>query len=595
MTLTSPQTASIPLSTSSRLASAGTTLVAGTSESTASLGPRLSAPADAEVEAYLGRQHRWVIVAMNVSTLITIVTLAQFAMRSWILYPFFVVLAVTFVGTLLALVTSVQPRRVSRESHHHTVAEYQPTTWPSVDVFLPTCGEPADVLANTYRHVAALEWPGEVSPVILDDADRPEVRDLALEFGFRYEVRPDRGHMKKAGNLAYGYAVTSSDVIAIFDADFCPRPDFLSHLVPYLADEKVGIVQSPQVFDARAEMNWLERGAGAVQELFYRFIQPSRDTRGAAICVGTSALYRRAALDANGGFTAIDHSEDVYTGLDLQRNGYELRYVPVQLSKGLAPDSTAAFLTQQYRWGLGSISLMVSPAFRRLALTPLQRMAHWAGFLFYVTTAIGALVTELPGILALLVFPTTIEPVHYLGLLPAIWVRMVLVPMVYRIGIRFDVLRVEMLFGFAHMFAVIDGVRGRAAAWVTTSSDARAALEAPGMPLARRIAITGVVVICTTIALLGFSLTSAIAAHGLTKLWMPALVALVFLYTAVPVLVALLPVAFPALEALRRPRVGSGIRSTRDLTPQIELPMAWPEACALTSVIVCVALAALFL
>ena len=35
----------------------------------------------------------------------------------------------------------------------------------------------------------------------MDDADTPAVADLAAEFGFDYIVRPDRGVMKKAGNL----------------------------------------------------------------------------------------------------------------------------------------------------------------------------------------------------------------------------------------------------------------------------------------------------------------------------------------------------------------------------------------------------------
>ena len=554
----------------------------------------LAAPSDAAVESYLGRQNRWIIVAMNVATLITIATLAQFLARSWVLFPLFVVLALMLVGTLLSLATSILPRRISRDSHRRVVDEYRPERWPSVDVFLPTCGEPAEVLANTYRHVQQLDWPGEVLPVILDDADRPEVRDLALEFGFRYEVRPNRGHMKKAGNLAYGYGVTSGDVIAIFDADFCPRPDFLRHLVPYMADEKVGIVQSPQVFDATASMNWLERGAGATQELFYRFIQPSRDARGAAICVGTSALYRRRALDANGGFAAIDHSEDVYTGLELQRRGYELRYVPVQVSKGLAPDSAASFLTQQYRWGLGAISLMVSPEFRRLRLTLLQRMAHWAGFLFYITTALGVLLSEVPGILALLLFGSTIEPAFYLGLLPALWVRMVLMPMTYRVGIRFEAIRVEMLYGFAHVFAVIDGLRGRAAAWIPTSADPRATVKTPGMPLARKIALTGVTVISVLSLALVFALVDAIAGAGLENLWMPLLVSFVFFFTAGPVLTALLPIAVPTLARFERlSRIGGARTSGTPRAARLERPMGWAEATAISAVMGGIALAAI--
>jgi cellulose synthase (UDP-forming) len=62
-------------------------------------------------------------------------------------------------------------------------------------------------------------------------------------------------------------------------------------------------------------MSWLQRGAGATQELFYRWIQPSRDRAGAPICVGTCAVYRLAALASVGGFAQIEHSEDVHTGI----------------------------------------------------------------------------------------------------------------------------------------------------------------------------------------------------------------------------------------------------------------------------------------
>ena len=57
----------------------------------------------------------------------------------------------------------------------------------------------------------------------------------------------------------------------------------------------------------------------------------------AAICVGSNAVYRRAALDSNGGTTLIEHSEDVHTGFDLRRNGWPLRYIPVNLATGLCP------------------------------------------------------------------------------------------------------------------------------------------------------------------------------------------------------------------------------------------------------------------
>ena len=58
---------------------------------------------------------------------------------------------------------------------------------------------------------------------MLDDSARVAVRDLAWEYGFRYLTRPNRGYLKTAGNLRFGYQNSSGDFIAIFDADFVTR------------------------------------------------------------------------------------------------------------------------------------------------------------------------------------------------------------------------------------------------------------------------------------------------------------------------------------------------------------------------------------
>lgn len=142
------------------------------------------------------------------------------------------------------------------------VHAWQPAVLPGVDLYLPTCGEPLDVLGNAYRAVAAVDWPGALTVWVLDDADRPEVAALAASYGYEYVVRPDRGHLKKAGNLNHALTLSSAEFIAILDADFAPRPDFLRHLVPYLADPAVGIVQSPQCFDTDESMGWIQRAAG---------------------------------------------------------------------------------------------------------------------------------------------------------------------------------------------------------------------------------------------------------------------------------------------------------------------------------------------
>ena len=132
-------------------------------------------------------------------------------------------------------------------------------------------------------------------------------------------------------------------------------------------DPAIAIVQTPQFFRESPAQTWIENAAGAIQEVFYRSIQVARDRFGAAICVGTSAVYRRAALEPQGGPTLIPYAEDVHTGLDVRRAGWSLVYLPVVLSTGICPDNLDAFVRQQYRWCTGNAGIVFS---RRLWSCP---------------------------------------------------------------------------------------------------------------------------------------------------------------------------------------------------------------------------------
>lgn len=203
-------------------------------------------------------------------------------------------------------------------AHKQRVERYPITeeTAPTIDVFLPVCSEELEILGNTWRHVTQLDWPASRIKVhVLDDGAKDTVRRLAEEYRFNYIVRGDRPRLKKAGNLRWAFSRTDGDFFVIFDADFCPRQDFIREMVvEQLDDERVAIVQSPQFFRVTDEQTWVEQGAGATQELFYRVVQVNRDRWGASICVGSNAMYRRAALEEVGGTAEIGFSEDVHTG-----------------------------------------------------------------------------------------------------------------------------------------------------------------------------------------------------------------------------------------------------------------------------------------
>lgn len=171
----------------------------------------------------------------------------------------------------------------------------------TIDVYLPSCGEPLEVLKNTYHWVRQLNWPeGKLHVYVLDDSGRAEVKALADRFEFNYISRPNKGELKKAGNIRYAFPQTHGDFILILDADFCPRADMIHEMIGYFKHD-VAIVQTPQFFEVKEGQTWIEKGAAYVQELFYRMVQVNRDTWGASICVGTCAMYRRKALEPHGG------------------------------------------------------------------------------------------------------------------------------------------------------------------------------------------------------------------------------------------------------------------------------------------------------
>ncbi|MFJ2579410.1 glycosyltransferase family 2 protein [Kitasatospora aureofaciens] len=537
-------------------------------------------PDDEELYWYFGPQRRWVLLCATLSYSGATATLGLFALSRPLLWPFLLLTVLNAATWLLSLTDGQRARRYTRDSHDLLMRAWQPVRHPSVDLLLPTAGEPLAVLDNAYRHTAAVRWPGELTVLVLDDAARPEVRELAESYGFRYRARPDRGRFKKAGNLNHGLAEGNGEIIAVLDADFCPRPDFLHHLVPYLDTPEVGIVQSPQCFDTDADMSWLERAAGATQEIFYRWIQPSRDAQDGTVCCGTNALYRRAALERVGGFAEIDHSEDLYTGLSLARAGWTTRYVPALVAKGMSPTGLPAFISQQYRWCLGSLALVRDPGFRRGPLSRSARLCFWNGILGYVTSAVNVFAVPLPALIMLFFAPEEIEPWQVLPFLPPIWVALVLLPAMSRTRWRFEVTRVQLLGGLCHMVAIAHALRRRSADWVPTGA------VFGGSSLARAVARIGVWWLGFVVLAGAAGLVRAALEHGWQPYW--ALTALLALtaYSVIPLIRALWPllrggngaaVAEVAPPTRRRSDLGLGLG--------LDLGFGRAEAVAVTAVL----------
>ena len=285
--------------------------------------------------------------------------------------------------------------------------------WPSVVVQLPMYNE-AFVAERVIRAAAALRYPqGRLRIQVLDDSTDETVSlvnrvvaDLKTN-GHPVDVvrRPKRTGFK-AGALAYGLDVDDSELVAIFDADFVPLPDFLERLVPVLvADAKLGLVQA-RWGHLNRNASMLTRAQGVFLDGHFAVEHAGRDHAGLLFNFnGTAGIWRRQAIIDAGGWRADTITEDLDLSYRAQLAGWEFTYVHDVAAPAELPASWAAFRSQQARWVRGSVEtarLLLPTVLRARGLAPLQRfeaVVHLTNNFAYLLMA--ALAVLLPGAVVL--------------------------------------------------------------------------------------------------------------------------------------------------------------------------------------------------
>lgn len=266
---------------------------------------------------------------------------------------------------------------------------------PTVDVFIPTVNEPLEMLTETIRAAVRIDYPaGKLKFHVLDDDRSQEpgrvhagLRDLCTRYRVEYHPRPD-GRGAKAGNLNYGLAHSTGEVILVLDADFVADPRILWRTVGLL-DERVALVQTPQHFanaDTLQSSLGIARWAFEEQAFFFNRVLPSLSAWGSALCVGSGFVVRRAALDTNG-FPTGALSEDVYLSFWLRARGFEVIHLNECLSRGMAADTASAWTSQRVRWSQGSLQFPFLPfgPLRAPGLRLVDRLIYASMSLYWVS------------------------------------------------------------------------------------------------------------------------------------------------------------------------------------------------------------------
>lgn len=258
-----------------------------------------------------------------------------------------VVLMGLWVTVLLDVIVDWQ-HRLKREWNPEWLQKEQ----PALDIIITTAGEPIGVIRETVTAAVGLDYPHET--YLFDDGRSKEVRDLAEELGTNYVSRRDRAHAK-AGNINHGLKYCTGEFFAILDADQVVKRGFIAELFPFMVDQEVAMVQSPQHYTNTDQ--FIAAGAAQAQEVFYKYVCPSKNISNSAFCVGTNMIFRRSAIENIGGI-ALNKSEDIWTSLRLHENGWHTIFVNKVLVEGQAPDTIVSYFKQQMRWANGGLKML---------------------------------------------------------------------------------------------------------------------------------------------------------------------------------------------------------------------------------------------
>jgi cellulose synthase/poly-beta-1,6-N-acetylglucosamine synthase-like glycosyltransferase len=237
---------------------------------------------------------------------------------------------------------------------------------PAVTIQLPLYNE-MYVADRLIEAVCAIEYPHELLEIqVLDDsvdetrtiAESAVRRFAAKGLDIKYFHRTDRTGFK-AGALEAGLKTARGEFIAIFDADFIPKSDFLTRLMPHFADAGVGMVQA-RWGHVNQDYSLLTKIQSILLDGHFVLEHGARNRSGRFFNFnGTAGIWRRVVIDDAGGWQHDTLTEDLDLSYRAQLRGWRFVFVSEVIAPAEVPVEMNAFKSQQHRWAKGSIQTCI--------------------------------------------------------------------------------------------------------------------------------------------------------------------------------------------------------------------------------------------
>lgn len=237
--------------------------------------------------------------------------------------------------------------------------------YPKVTIQLPIFNEKYTI-ERLLASVTRLDYPPDRLQIqVLDDSTDDTAiltRNLVDQYrsqgiDIEWIHRTDRTGYK-AGALAHGLQTATGELIAIFDADFIPNPDWLKKTVPPFKNPKLGCLQTRWGHTNR-KYNSLTRVEAMAIDGHFIVEQTVRSRNDFFLNFnGTAGLWRRTCIEDAGGWQWDTLTEDLDLSYRAQMRGWKIDYLPDVVVPAELPAHVEAFKNQQFRWAKGSFQVV---------------------------------------------------------------------------------------------------------------------------------------------------------------------------------------------------------------------------------------------
>ena len=259
----------------------------------------------------------------------------------------------------------------------HPPGRFAEADLPRITVQLPLFNE-LYVVDRLIKAVTSIDYPREKFEIqVLDDstdetakvAEAVVAKYAAQGFDIHYIHRSDRTGFK-AGALENGNRSAKGELLAIFDADFVPKPDCLRKLVDFFTDPMVGCAQM-RWSHINGRYNLLTRLQTIMLDGHFVVEQTTRNRTGGFFNFnGTAGIWRRQAIEMSGGWQHDTLTEDTDLSFRAQLMGWKFVYLLDEEAPAEIPVEINAFKAQQRRWAKGvmQVGLKLYPRILRAPL-----------------------------------------------------------------------------------------------------------------------------------------------------------------------------------------------------------------------------------